>query len=58
MEALKGPKELVGIGHVKACPIIPDEHHQCPVRFDELAHLNARLGTLGRELPGIAQQIF
>src|ERR671923_1149286 len=55
MEALKGCEELVGIGHLKARPIVAHEKSQGSIRLPEATDLNARLWTLGSELPSIAQ---
>src|SRR5580658_9938025 len=56
MQTLKGPEQLAGVRRVEAGAVI--SHEILPVAvFSVRAEFDAGMRLLGRELPGIAQQI-
>src|SRR5687767_14149247 len=58
MQSLKRSKELIRVGHVKACPIIVYEKGLGSVRKHPCAELDLRRIALGGKLPGITKQVL
>jgi len=58
MQTLEGVEEFVGVGHVEACSVIPDEEGPLLTRGSDLTNLDPRCLAFGCELPGIAEEVI
>src|SRR5437899_4888785 len=56
VQALEGAEQLVGIDHVEAHPVVPDEHPRVSIHHLD-ADLDPRRGLLGRELERVADEV-
>ncbi len=57
MQALEGPKEFIGIGHIETGAVIAHVKYLLSI-FDLSSDLDLRLLQLGGEFPGIVNQVF